>query len=242
MNNAVLIITILIFLLSMLDGLKRGFIKIVASFAATIVTIVVVIVATPYVSNVLGKVLPIESIIMTNCMEIIFPEKNMNKMEFEEMLPTIDLGRDEQIQLIENSKLPEAFKELILENNNAEIYESLGVTNFGEYMVEYFAKLVVNILSFLLTFLVVTIVLRTIIYMLGIIGDLPVIGGLNRVAGAALGTVKGLIIVWVIFAIITLVYDTQLGEVCMQSIQEHEFLKFIYDNNVLLNYMVKFRG
>ena len=242
MENIVLILTILVFLLSMLDGLKRGFIKIVASFAATIITIVVVVVATPYVSNVLGKVLPIESIIMTNCKEVIFPEENINKMEFEQMLPSIDLGRDEQIGLIENSKLPEVFKELILENNNTEIYESLGVTNFGEYMVKYFAKLVVNVISFLLTFLVVTIVLRTIIYMLGIISDLPVIGGLNRIAGAALGIAKALIIVWVIFAIITLAYDTQIGAMCMQNIEEHEFLKFIYDNNILLNYMVKYRG
>lgn len=242
MNNAVLILTALVFLLGMLDGLKRGFIKIVASFAATIITIVVVVVATPYVSNVLGKILPIESIIMTNCMDVIYPDKNMNKMEFEELLPAIDLGRDEQISLIENSKLPEVFQELILENNNTEIYESLGVTNFGEYLVKYFAKLVVNIISFLLTFLVVTIALRTIIYMLGIISDLPVIGGLNRIAGAGLGLVKGLIFVWVIFAVITLAYDTQLGATCMQNIQENEFLKFIYDNNVLMNYMVKFRG
>ena len=126
MNNAVLIFTAIVFLLAVIDGLKRGFIKIIASFAATIITIVVVIVATPYVSNVLGKVLPIESLIATSCMEVLFPEKNMNKMEFEEMLPNINLGRDEQISTIENSDLPEVFKELILENNNNEIYESLG--------------------------------------------------------------------------------------------------------------------
>lgn len=242
MNNAVLILTALVFLLSVLDGLKRGFIKIIASFAATIITIVVVIVATPYVSNVLGKIIPMESLIATSCMEVLFPEKEMNKMEFQEMLPNIDLGRDEQISLIENSQLPEVFQELILENNNNEIYQSLGVTNFGEYLVSYFAKLVVNIISFLITFLIVTIALRTIIYMLGIISDLPVIGGLNRIAGGAVGLAKGLIIVWVVFAIITVAYDTAIGATCMQSIQENEFLKFIYDNNILLNYMVKFRG
>jgi len=242
MNNVVLILTALVFLLSVLDGLKRGFIKIVASFAATIITIVVVVVATPYVSRVLEKVIPMESLVATSCMEVIFPEKNMNKMEFQQMLPDIDLGRDEQISLIENSKLPQVFQELILENNNNEIYESLGVTNFGEYLVSYFSKLVVNIISFLVTFLIVTIALRTIIYMLGIISDLPVIGGLNRIAGGALGLAKGLIIVWVVFAIITVAYDTVIGAACMQNIQENEFLKFIYDNNILMNYMVKFRG
>ena len=242
MNNLVLVLTAIIFLLCMLDGLKRGLIKIVASLAATIITIVVVVVATPYVSKVLGKVLPIESLITTNCIEVLFPEKQMNKSEFKEVLPKIDLGREEQIRLIEDSKLPEVFQELILENNNSEIYENLGVSNFGEYLVKYFAKLITNVISFLVTFLLVTIVLRSIIYMLGIISDLPVIGGLNRIAGGALGLAKGLIIVWVIFTIITLAYDTALGTTCMQNIQENEFLKFIYDNNLLLNYMVKFRG
>lgn len=240
--NIVLIATALIFLLCALDGLKRGFIKIVASLAATLITIVVVIVMTPYVSGILEKVLPVESMITTTCMEVIYPEIQMNKAEFKEKLPTIDLGRDEQIHLVENSKLPEVFQKLILENNNSEIYESLGVTNFGEYLVKYFAKLIINVISFLLTFLAVTIALRTIIYMLGIISDLPVIGGLNRIAGAALGLAKGLVIIWVIFVIITLAYDSQIGAICMQNIEEHEFLKFLYDNNILMNYMVKFRG
>ena len=242
MNNMVLIATALIFLLCVLDGLKRGFIKIVASLAATLITVVVVIVMTPYVSNVLDKVLPVESFITSTCMEVLYPDTTMNKMEFKEKLPTIDLTREDQILLVEKSKLPEVFQELILENNNSEIYENLGVTNFGEYLVKYFAKLIVNVISFLLTFLVVSIVLRTVIYMLGIISDLPVIGGLNRIAGGALGLAKALVIVWVVFAIITLAFNNEFAATCLEQIKENEFLKFVYDNNILMNYMVKFRG
>lgn len=240
--NIVLIVTVLIFLLCALDGLKRGFIKIVASLAATLITIAAVVVMTPYVSEALGKVLPVESFITSTCMDVLYPETSMNKVEFAEKLSTIELTREDQIRLVESSKLPEVFQELILENNNSEIYENLGVTNFGQYLVKYFAKLVLNVVSFLLTFLVVTIVLRTIIYMLGIISDLPVIGGLNRIAGAGFGLAKGLVIVWVIYAIITLAFNNEFCATCLQQIKENEFLKFVYDNNILLNYMVKFRG
>ena len=240
--NIVMVLVALIFMASIVTGMHRGFIKIVASLAATIVTIVVVIVLTPYVSNILGKIIPMESLITTNCMEVIYPERNMNKGEFKELLPTIDLNREEQISLVENSKLPKVFQELILENNNSEIYESLGVTNFGEYLVSYFAKLIINVISFLLTFLIVTLVLRTIIYMLGIISDLPIIGGVNRLAGGAVGLVKALIFVWVAFAIITLMYDSKLGATCLQCIEDSQFLTFLYDNNILMKFMVKFRG
>ncbi len=240
--NAVLVLVALIFGLCVADGLRRGFIKIVASLAATIVTIVVVMVLNPYVSEVLEKIIPMESLITTNCIEVLYPESNMNKDEFRELLPEIEMNRDEQIGVIENSKLPEMFKELILENNNSEIYESLGVTNFGEYLVKYFAKLIINVVSFLLTFLLVTIVVRTVIYMLGLISDLPIIGGMNRLAGGAVGLVKALIIVWVLFVIITLMYDSKIGATCIQAIEENEFLSFIYDQNLLMKFMVKFRG
>lgn len=240
--NIMLIAVALIFLLCLLDGVKRGFVKIVASLAATIITIVVVIVLTPYVSSILGEVLPIESMIETTCMEVLFPESSENKNQLLEKLPTLELSRESQISLIENSELPEIFQKLILENNNTEIYKSLGVKTFGEYLVKYFAKLIVNVISFLLTFLAITIVLRTIIYMLGIISDLPVIGGLNRLAGGALGMAKGIVIVWVIFTIVTLMYDSSFGAMCLQNIEENELLKVLYDNNILMNYMVKFRG
>ena len=240
--NLMLVLVALIFMLCVMDGLKRGFIKIIASLAATIVTIVLVIMLTPYVSSVLGKIIPMESLIATNCMEVLFPESNMSKAQFKELLPTIEMNREEQIGVIENSKLPEVFQELILENNNNEIYKSLGVASFGEYLVKYFAKLLTNVIAFLLTFLIVTIVLRTIIYMLGLISDLPIIGGANRLAGGAVGLAKALIIVWVVFVIITLMYDSKFGATCLQCIEENEFLSYLYDRNLLLNFMVKFRG
>ena len=105
--NILMVLVALIFMLCVVDGANRGFIKIVASLAATIVTIVVVIMLTPYVSNVLGKIIPMETLITTNCMEVLFPERDMNKAEFKEVLPKIELNREEQISLIENSKLPE---------------------------------------------------------------------------------------------------------------------------------------
>ena len=77
--------------------------------------------------------------------------------------------------------------------------------------------------------------------MLGIISDLPVIGGLNRVAGGALGLGTGLIIVWILFIVITLLYDTGLGKACFENIAENEFLTFLYNNNILMQYITKFR-
>ena len=64
------------------------------------------------------------------------------------------------------------------------------------------AKVIADFVGFLLTLLIVTIVVRTIVYMLGLISDLPVIGGLNRIAGGVLGMATGVIIIWVILIVV----------------------------------------
>ena len=68
------------------------------------------------------------------------------------------------------------------------------------------------------------------------------IGGLNRIAGGILGIGTGLIVVWVLFIIITLMYDSEIGRQCFASIAENEFLTYLYENNILMYYITKFRA
>jgi len=67
-----------------------------------------------------------------------------------------------------------------------------------------------------------------------IIGELPVLGTVNHLAGGALGLVLGLIIVWVGFLILALVYSTDFGKVCFEMIEDSSILTFLYEHNPLL--------
>ena len=197
--NGLLIAVGLIFLVCMIVGYTRGFIKIVASLGATVATIVLATFLSPYVSGVLLKTVPIEEMMQEKCMEIL-----MSNQEGVTVSGDVENSQDAQFFMIENAKLPEVFQQLLLDNNNPEIYKTLGVTTFSEYIGSYLARLIADIVSFLLTLIVVTIVVRTILCTVGFIGKLPVIGGLNRIAGGILGIGTGLIVVWVLFIIITL--------------------------------------
>ena len=240
MMNGLLIAVAVIFLVGMFWGYYKGFIKIVASLATTIATIALVGFLTPYVSDMVMKVVPMESLMQEKCIEILFPE---SKETEEYTIPDeIEGSRDAQISLIEQAKIPDLFRQSLLENNNEEIYESLGVTKFSEYVGSYLARLLANIISFLLVLVVVTIAVRIIVSALGIIGKLPVIGGINRLAGGVLGIGTGLIIVWVMFVVITLLYNTEIGEMCFSYIEESKFLTELYNNNILLNFITKFRA
>lgn len=235
--NGLLIAVGLIFLVCMIVGYTRGFIKIVASLGATVATIVLATFLSPYVSGVLLKTVPIEEMMQEKCMEIL-----MSNQEGVTVSDDVENSQDAQFFMIENAKLPEVFQQLLLDNNNPEIYKTLGVTTFSEYIGSYLARLIADIVSFLLTLIVVTIVVRTILCTVGFIGKIPVIGGLNRIAGGILGIGTGLIVVWVLFIIITLMYDSEIGRQCFASIAENEFLTYLYENNILMNYITKFRA
>lgn len=227
--NELLILVAGIFLLCFIIGVSRGFIKIVASLSATLIVLVLVMFSMPYVGKALRDYTPFEEKIKEKCIEVLQPGE-------------VDTSsRDVQINLIENSEFPQVFKELLLANNNAEVYESLGVTTFVDYVGEYMAKLFSDIAAFLLAFIVITAVVRIILYILDIIGNLPIIGGLNRLAGGALGLGTALIIVWILFIAITMLYDLPISKLFLQNIEENEFLQFLYNNNILMNFVTKFR-
>lgn len=159
---------------------------------------------------------------------------NQNTDNVTEALEETEIPRDMQISAIENADMPSAFKNLLLTNNNSEIYDKLGVTGFVSYVATYMAKLIINVAAFLLTFLVVSIILRAIIFSLNVVSELPVVGLVNRLAGGVLGMLMVLVVVWMVFLVITMLYTTGIGKSMISMIQENDFLKTIYEYNPVL--------
>ncbi len=152
-----------------------------------------------------------------------------------------ELPRDVQISAINSSELPAVFKNLLLENNNDEIYQKLGAEGFVSYVSKYLSKLIVNVVAFLFTFIIVTIIVRAIVLALDIISNLPVLGLVNRLAGGVLGVGGALIIVWILFVIITLLYSTNIGSELLTMIQDSAILAKIYEYNPIMKLATTFQ-
>lgn len=233
--NLVLLIVGAILGLSVFLGYRKGLVKIVASLLATVIIVLLVGMFTPTVSQWIRKTTPLESVIKKEMVKILTEEPKEGEGSVEGEFP-----KDEQISLIENAEMPEFFKEMLLENNNKEVYKALGVETFVDYTGAYVAKVLADIIAFLVTFIVVSIVVRIAIGALGIIDKLPLIGGVNRLAGAAVGVGIGIVFVWILFIVVTLCYDTDFGRLCFENIETNPILKTMYDNNLLMKYIVKF--
>ncbi len=155
------------------------------------------------------------------------------------ILDHMEIPRDMQQEAINAADLPDIFKDLLAVNNNSEIYEELGVNTFAQYVGSFLAKVIINIISYLGTFLIVTIILRAIIFALDIVAELPVFGLVNRLAGGAIGFAGAAIIVWILFVVVTLLYTTVIGKDIYQAIQSNGILKFLYDNNPIMSMAAK---
>ena len=70
--------------------------------------------------------------------------------------------------------------------------------------------------------------------MLNVVTELPVIHGVKHLLGMGLGMMEALLVVWILFLVITIISNTELGMVWMQMIWDSRVLRFLYDKNVFL--------
>ena len=152
----------------------------------------------------------------------------------EQAIEGAEIPREMQTQAIQQADLPNVFKSLLAVNNNSEIYQQLGVETFAQYVGSYLAKLIINIVAFLITFVLISIILRAIVFSLDIVSSLPGVGIVNRLAGGVIGMVGAMVIVWTLYIIITLMYTTTVGKELFQMIQENQFLTMLYEYNPIM--------
>jgi len=272
MENWLLIIICVIFLVSMVIGCFRGFFKIAISLLSTAATVALIIILTPYVGQALIKHTPLDDVIEEKALQAFMPEFTHEQLANVDVSGTplaaldedqlahiedIDLERwgitmrdilriigeipkDTQIKMVENSPIPRFLKMMLLENNNSEIYEELGVTTFPEYAAAFLARMVIYIVSFLVAFLLAIIIVKALIVAVDILGELPVVGVLNRMGGAVLSVGIALIVIWLAFLILTLIYSTVIGRAFFEQIEQSQFLTYLYENNMIMNKLLSF--
>lgn len=80
MDNWLLIIVATIFLVCIVVGYVKGFLKIGISLLSTILTMVIVAVCSPYAADALAKYTPIDDYIESKCIDVFMPEIPVEKL------------------------------------------------------------------------------------------------------------------------------------------------------------------
>lgn len=222
--NWLFIIVVVLLILCTLNGYRRGFIKTSISMLFVIIAIILVSIVTPYISNFLQQKTPLYNYVK---------EKSMESFEVPEN-QTEEVKVTDQVSLIENLELPKSLKKLLIENNNKEVYQLLSASGFSDYIGSFLAKMAVNAAAFVVTLLLVLSFLWMSVFTLDIIANLPVIHGVNKIAGIFIGFLQGLVVVWIGFLVLTIFSNTDWGRSAFILINKNSLLAFLYNNNYLL--------
>ena len=144
--------------------------------------------------------------------------------KMEEVAQTAGLaGKAGERAVIESLEIPDQVKKLLIENNNGEVYQEMGVQIFEDYVGKYLADRVIRILIFTVLFIVFYAFLHIIIVWLDLI--------------SRLGLTEGLIFVWVGALVLTLFSGSEIGKSMITQINGSIWLTWLYDHN-MLSYLV----
>ena len=144
------------------------------------------------------------------------------------------MDEEGQNELISSMNLPELLQKGIAENNTASVYQQLAANTFAEYISGYLANVAVNCLSFLVSYILSSILIHVLAYALDLLTKLPVICGVNKLAGAAIGGGKCIIFVWVGMLVLTVLCNTEIGQKGLGLIREDTVLNFLYGKNIFI--------
>ena len=227
------IVVLALIVFACVSGFRKGFVKEIVSAFFMIISFLLVWVINPYVNTFVREYTPIYDTIQDKCQEMVL-EKTGDKKT---------LDKEEQSQVMDSLELPDLLKNTLAENNTAETYRYLAVSTFSEYISDSLAVMTVNGISFLLSYIISAVAIKLLGYILNVLTKLPVIHGINKLAGGAVGGAKCVIFIWIALLVLTLLCDTSLGKQGMALVQQDTFLSFLYNQNVFVKvFMSVFYG
>ncbi len=105
----------------------------------------------------------------------------------------------------------------------------------GNAVAEYVAQLLLNGISFLLILIFVKLLLFFLRKFLKFVTSLPVLGIFNRLSGMAVGLIEGLLVVWILLAVLVVVPTLRENKRLGYSIEQSVIARSLYHHNFLLN-------
>lgn len=247
-----LAIVVIVFLGMMYLGYKRGLINTVCKVVISVAAIVLALVGAPILSELICENTRLDDTIQEAVYNQIeekvgdmvqdkLPSVNGQKVEayVSQLMQKPELTEEEQKELVERLELPEFIKNALNENNNIDIKKALGATDYFEYIAIYVSKAIIKATASVIIFIVIMVGGTFIYTTANIASHLPVLKGANRLAGLALGFVEGLVIVWMLLAVVAIIINTEIGRSLYSQIDSNKFLSMLYDYNIFMKYVTR---
>ncbi len=229
--NFIDIAILLILAITVLGGLYRGFVSTALNVGATVVSMLLGRLLIPIVS---GLVKGSEDLFQ---MMLYYTEGSeyvaITDVELTRA-PISGISSEQLHTVLQNADMPLPMDRCVMKNIASEAFSSSGVTTLGDYFNQTIVCVVINILAFMLLFVVLRLLLGFLIRGMEFgRGGFPVLSRGDAVIGAGVGLIHGVLIVFVIFLAVPVML-TVLPKL-YEFLSESFFGEFFYKANFLLS-------
>ena len=217
--NYLLIAVLVLLVWNLFQGYTKGFMKTVFALVSWVIVLMACNIATPMVTDFLMEETEI-AVTITQALE-----EKINEM----------IAESGVLQMEEN--IPDELQAALL--GEAGGFEE--ILNSGGEMIVNSTSIVytlVWIVAVILVIVVTRVALMLIDFVLGIAAKLPIIGSLDKVLGVLFGGAKGLLVCWLLLAVVGVLSITGANADLAAYITQSQFLTWMQDNNFILNMFV----
>lgn len=231
--NWLLILVVLLIAGNIVWGFFRGFLRVVYSMVAWILILVFVTFATPYVAEWMTEHTSLNTKIEESC-----KEKLRNSVAGEEKNTEGSTQAQKDLSGL-GMKLPATVWNQIGDTHKIadRWMEQSGVYNT---IASKATSLAMKAIAFVIVMLITVIAFHLIATAIDLVAKLLVIGEVNHLLGGIAGLIKGLLLVWLIFAFAAMGAATKLGGTVIDAAYQSEILQWLYENNLILTILLSF--
>lgn len=195
--------------LSAVGGYRKGLIRTVVSMVSLVLVLIIASLLTPVLGTVICENTQIDEKLEVKCKELL-EEKSKEEKE------------DSEGGKLSILPFPDSVKEKLdeLEQKNENLPANL-------------ASLIVSIMTFLVSAVLALLLIKLILRLTDMIAAFPLIGQANRLGGLLLGVARGILWIWFIFMVVSLLGGAEWAGFLMKGIQGDKVLSYLYNNNWL---------
>ena len=242
----VLIAVLVVLCIFALIGMKKGVIKIAVSLATMVITIAVTTFAAPVLSEYIRNNTKWDEKIEKSIYENVSRDGKSYGEDDEDIAGVgisayIDDIEEKVAAISEKMNLPDSLTKGVSESVTSKLVENVEESATltlkdiaSKIFAAQMAAIIVNAVSYCIVFIALFIILKIITAVTGIISRLPVIHQADRLGGFVTGLVEGLIVVWLMFAIVTAAGNSSWAADILAQIHSNSFLEFVYNNNLIM--------
>ena len=214
--------------ISVIFGLRRGFISGVLSLGSLILSVFIAFQAYP----ILAQNLQSNESLVNTLVHYTDASSRIKDLELA-LTPVTELTQSALDQVMENANLPSVLESFVRQNVAQRTFASIGSVNISEYLNQTIISVSLNILCFILCFLAAYIVLSLLSHMICYVFRLPVLRHLDALIGGAFGALRGVLIVMVLAAIVPIILPISPIEQVEELINASKLAGFFFRDNMI---------